>query len=265
MPYLLNVVYLILILCFSPYLAYAAVRYGKYRDGWGPKYFGVVPRRAGNRPCLWLHAVSVGEVNLLQPILSQLGQEHPAWECVISTTTRTGLALARKKYAGCQVFYCPLDFTWSVRHAMLRIRPSVLVLAELELWPNLIRAARQHGARVAIVNARLSDKSYRGYRRIRPLTRRVLEQVDLIAAQDETYAARFRALGAPAAAVHVTGSIKFDGAQTERTIRPHCVCARCGVCPPTRSCCWPAARRSPRNAWRSAPCAPSSRSAPAHA
>ncbi|NLX55331.1 MAG: 3-deoxy-D-manno-octulosonic acid transferase [Planctomycetaceae bacterium] len=216
MPYLLNVVYLILILCFSPYLAYAAVRYGKYRDGWGPKCFGLVPRRAGNRPCLWLHAVSVGEVNLLQPILSQLGQEHPAWECVISTTTRTGLALARKKYAGCQVFYCPLDFTWSVRHAILRIRPSMLVLAELELWPNLIRAARQHGARVAIVNARLSDKSYRGYRRIRPLTRRILEQVDLIAAQDETYAARFRALGAPAAAVHVTGSIKFDGAQTER-------------------------------------------------
>jgi len=92
----------------------------------------------------------------------------------------------------------------------------MLVLAELELWLNLIRAARQHGARVAIVNARLSDKSYRGYRRIRPLTRRILEQVDLIAAQDETYAARFRALGAPAAAVHVTGSIKFDGAQTER-------------------------------------------------
>jgi 3-deoxy-D-manno-octulosonic-acid transferase len=99
---------------------------------------------------------------------------------------------------------------------MLRIRPSVLVLAELELWPNLIRAARQHGARVAVVNGRLSDKSYRGYRRIRPLVRRSLERIDLIAAQNETYAERFRALGAPATAVHVTGSIKFDGAQTDR-------------------------------------------------
>jgi 3-deoxy-D-manno-octulosonic-acid transferase len=215
MPYLLNCVYLILIVCFSPWLAYAAIRQGKYRDGWGAKFLGLVPQRAGNRPCVWLHAVSVGEVNLLQPILAQLGQEHPTWECVISTTTRTGLALARKKYAGYPVFYCPLDFTWAVRHAMRRIRPAVLVLAELELWPNLIRAARQHGASVAVVNGRLSDKSYRGYRRIRPLVRRSLRCIDLIAAQNETYAERFRALGARPAAVHVTGSIKFDGAQTE--------------------------------------------------
>jgi 3-deoxy-D-manno-octulosonic-acid transferase len=215
MPYLLNCVYLILIVCFSPWLAYAAIRQGKYRDGWGAKFLGLVPQRAGNRPCVWLHAVSVGEVNLLQPILAQLGQEHPTWECVISTTTRTGLALARKKYAGYPVFYCPLDFTWAVRHAMRRIRPAVLVLAELELWPNLIRAARQHGASVAVVNGRLSDKSYRGYRRIRPLVRRSLRCIDLIAAQNETYAERFRALGARPAAVHVTGSIKFDGAQTK--------------------------------------------------
>ena len=126
------------------------------------------------------------------------------------------MALARKKYAGYQVFYCPLDFTWAVRQAMGRIRPSVLVLAELELWPNLIRAARQHGAGVAVVNGRLSDKSYRGYRRIRPLVRRSLQRIDLIAAQNETYAERFRSLGARPTAVHVTGSIKFDGAQTER-------------------------------------------------
>lgn len=216
MPYLLNCIYLILIVCFSPWLAYAAIRHGKYRDGWGAKFLGFVPPRAGNRPCIWLHAVSVGEVNLLQPILTQLGQEHPLWECVISTTTRTGLALARKKYAGCQVFYCPLDFTWAVRHAIARIRPHVLVLAELELWPNLIATARQRGVRVAVVNGRLSDKSFRGYRRIRPFVRRSLQSIDLIAAQNDTYAERFRALGAPPAVVHVTGSIKFDGAQTDR-------------------------------------------------
>jgi 3-deoxy-D-manno-octulosonic-acid transferase len=216
MPYLLNCVYLILIVGFSPWLAYAAMRHGKYRDGWGPKYLGLVPRRAGNRPCVWLHAVSVGEVNLLQPILAQLGQAHPTWECVVSTTTRTGLALARKKYVGYQVFYCPLDFTWAVRNAMRRMRPSLLVLAELELWPNLILAARERGARVAVVNGRLSDKSYRGYRRIRPLVRRSLERIDLLAVQDESYAERFRALGARPDVVHVTGSIKFDGAQTDR-------------------------------------------------
>jgi 3-deoxy-D-manno-octulosonic-acid transferase len=216
MSYVLNCVYLILIVCFSPWLAYVAIRHGKYRDGWGAKFLGLVPPRTGNRPCAWLHAVSVGEVNLLQPILAQLGQEHPTWECVISTTTRAGFALARKKYAGYQVFYCPLDFSWAVHQALRRIRPAVLVLAELELWPNLILAAHRYGATVAVVNGRLSDKSFRGYQWIRPLVRRSLHRINLIAVQNETYADRFRALGALPQSVHVTGSIKFDGAQTER-------------------------------------------------
>jgi len=114
------------------------------------------------------------------------------------------------------VFYCPLDFSWAVRAAVRRIRPNVLVLAELELWPNLVRAARRQGARVAVVNGRLSEHSFRGYRRIRPLVARLLSRVDLVAVQDETYAERFRRLGAPAGAVHVTGSMKYDGAQTDR-------------------------------------------------
>ncbi len=216
MRFLLNVCYILLLVCFSPWLAYTAVRKGKYRDGWGPKFLGQVPTRTGHRPCIWLHAVSVGEVNLLQPLLAQLGQEYPLWECVISTTTRTGFALARKKYASYQVFYCPLDFSWAVRQAMRRIRPAALVLVELEIWPNLIREAREQGAAVAIVNGRLSEKSFRGYRWIRPLLRRSLEQINLLAVQNDTYAERFRELGAPAPAVQVTGSIKFDGAQTDR-------------------------------------------------
>ncbi|MHB0956569.1 MAG: 3-deoxy-D-manno-octulosonic acid transferase [Pirellulaceae bacterium] len=216
MPYVLNFVYLVLIACFAPWLAYGAIRKGKYRDGWDAKFLGLVPPRTGHRPCVWLHAVSVGEVNLLQPILAELGQEHPTWECVISTTTRTGFALARKKYASYQVFYCPLDFSWAVHQALRRIRPAILVLAELELWPNLIRAARQYGTAVAVVNGRLSDRSFRGYRWIRPLVRRSLQRINLIAVQNETYAERFRALGALPESVHVTGSVKFDGAQTER-------------------------------------------------
>jgi 3-deoxy-D-manno-octulosonic-acid transferase len=216
MRYVLNCVYLLLLVCGAPYLLYAAIRHGKYRDGWEAKFLGRVPRRAGDRPCLWLHAVSVGEVNLLQPLLNQLGHEHPDWECVVSTTTRTGFALARKKYAGYQVFYCPLDFSWAVHQAVRRIRPRLLVLVELELWPNLIRAAREYGASVALVNGRLSDRSARGYGRIRYFVRRVLAQLDLVAAQDGRYAERFRALGARSDTVHVTGSIKFDGAQIER-------------------------------------------------
>jgi 3-deoxy-D-manno-octulosonic-acid transferase len=217
MAYLLNVVYLLLIALASPWLAWQALRTGKYREGWGAKFLGRVPVRSGARPCLWLHAVSVGEVNLLATLIERWDRLHPEWEIVISTTTHTGFQLAQKRYAPRTVFYCPLDFTWAVRHAMRAVRPDLFVLTELELWPNLIHAARQHGAKVAIVNGRLSEKSFRGYRRLGWLTRRVLAEVDLIAVQNDEYTRRFLDLGAPVAAVQTTGSIKFDGARTDRS------------------------------------------------
>jgi 3-deoxy-D-manno-octulosonic-acid transferase len=158
----------------------------------------------------------VGEVNLLEPLLKKIRGQQPDWECVVSTTTKTGMALARKKYANLTVFYCPLDFTWAVAAAMRRIRPDALVLAELELWPNLIRAAKRRGAKVAVINGRLSEKSYRGYRRIRWFIGRLLRCIDIIAVQDETYAGRFADLGADKAKIDVTGSMKFDGAETDR-------------------------------------------------
>lgn len=214
--YLLNLVYLVLLVVLSPYFLYAALRKGKYRAGWSSKLFGLVPRRTGWRSCVWFHAVSVGEVQLLGPVITEIERRRPRLDIVISTTTRTGFEVATKKYAGHTVFYCPLDFTWSTTTAMRRMRPDVLVLAELELWPNLIRTARASGARVAVVNGRLSDRSFRGYRRIRPLVSRLLQSIDLIAAQNENYAERFVALGADPAHVRVTGSVKFDGAQSDR-------------------------------------------------
>jgi 3-deoxy-D-manno-octulosonic-acid transferase len=213
---LLNLVYLLLLLLTLPWLVYQAIRKGKYREGFRAKFLGQVPPRESQRPCVWLHAVSVGEVNVLQTLVDLISRERPGWECVVSTTTMTGMALARKKYPESTVFYCPLDFSWAVRSAMRRIRPRVLVLAELELWPNLIQAARDSGARVALVNGRLSENSYRGYRRIRPLVASVLSRIDLVAAQDETYSARFLELGADPERVHVTGSLKYDGAETDR-------------------------------------------------
>jgi 3-deoxy-D-manno-octulosonic-acid transferase len=215
-PYLLNLAYLLLIALGMPWLLWQSFRKGKYREGYAAKFLGIVPARTSSRKCLWLHAVSVGEVNLLAPLLKMIEERQPDWECVISTTTTTGMALAQKKYARHTVFYCPLDFTWAVKTAIRRIRPDVLVLAELELWPNLIRGAKRHGAAVAVINGRLGEKSFRGYRRIRPLVARLLRQIDVIAAQDETYAERFRTLGARPRAVHVTGSMKYDGAQTDR-------------------------------------------------
>lgn len=159
--------------------------------------------------------MSVGEVNLLAKTIDAFRARQPDWDVVLSTTTKTGYELAKRKYVGHCVFYCPLDFSWAVRRAMARIRPDLFVLAELELWPNLIAAARSHGAQIAIINGRLSDNSFRGYRRVRPLIAHVLQQIDLIAAQDEETAERFRALGARAESVHTTGSLKYDGAETD--------------------------------------------------
>jgi 3-deoxy-D-manno-octulosonic-acid transferase len=219
MAYLLNVIYVLALVLASPWLICSAVRKGKYRDGWRAKLLGDIPVSVG-RPIsgmrLWFHAVSVGEVNLIATLLREIRLKHPHWECFVSTTTAAGFALARKKYSELSVFYAPLDFSWAVRRAMRRIRPTMLVLVELELWPNLIRAAKENGAKIAIVNGRLGDKSFRGYRRLRFLVSRVLRQVDLIAAQNDVYAGRFLALGSPAERVHITGSLKFDGATTDR-------------------------------------------------
>ncbi|MGD0518529.1 MAG: 3-deoxy-D-manno-octulosonic acid transferase [Thermoguttaceae bacterium] len=216
MPYLLNVIYLLLILFTLPWFLWQAVTKKKYRRGYAAKFLGLVPRRGSDNTCLWFHAVSVGEVNLLLPLIRLIQKNRPDWQCVISTTTATGMELAKKKYPELTVFYCPLDFTWAVSAAMRRIRPDVLVLAELELWPNLLRAALRQGAKAAIINGRLSEHSFRGYRRIRPLIARLLRQIDLIAVQDETYAERFRLLGARGETVQVTGSMKYDGARTDR-------------------------------------------------
>ncbi len=218
MALLLDAVYLLLLAMASPWLVWQAVRKGKYREGFAAKFFGAVPRRTSQRRCVWLHAVSVGEVNLLVPLVVEIERRWPDCECVISTTTMTGMALARSRFAHLSVFYCPLDFSFAVRRAMRRIRPDLLVLAELELWPNLISAARRSGARVAIVNGRLSERSQRGYLRIRPLIARTLGRIDLFAVQTPQYAERFKAIGASGDSVQVTGSIKFDGANSDR---PH--------------------------------------------
>ena len=217
MRWLLNVIYVIVLLAASPWLAWAAWRKGKYREGFAEKFLGRVAPRTSLRPCVWLHAVSVGEVNLLGTLIDELRRRRPDLEFVISTTTQTGHAVARSRYAAEHtVIYCPLDFSWAVNKAMQRMRPELLVLAELELWPNLIAAARRHGARVAVVNGRMSEHSFRGYHRLRPLVRQLLGQLDCLAVQTPVYAERFLALGAPQSIVSITGSMKFDGAQPDR-------------------------------------------------
>ena len=214
--WILNSVYAALLCVAAPWLLWVAIRHGKYRAGWAEKLLGRAPWRRGSERCLWFHAVSVGEVNLLATVIDEWRRRHPDWQIVISTTTTAAHDVATRKYAEFTVFYAPLDFSWAVSAAINRIRPTLLVLAELELWPNLILAADHSGASVAVINGRLGAKSFQGYRRLGPARAAVLRKLRLIAAQDETSATRFRELGAPATRVSITGSLKFDGAQTDR-------------------------------------------------
>src|SRR5580704_15808711 len=164
MPFALNFIYSALLVVFSPLICYRWLKAGKYREGWSEKFLGKAPLRIGEHPCLWFHAVSVGEVLLLRPLVQEMARRRPNWQVVISTSTSTGLAVARRAYPDLVTFYAPLDFSWSTRRAISRIRPTVLALVELEVWPNLIRAAKRAGAKVAGINARLSPRGDRGYR-----------------------------------------------------------------------------------------------------
>ncbi|MDA1164758.1 MAG: 3-deoxy-D-manno-octulosonic acid transferase [Planctomycetota bacterium] len=219
MSLILNVVWFLLLAAVSPVLLYRSLTQGKYRDGWGQKLCGNLPD-CGAAPTghqrYWFHAVSVGEVLLLQSILPELQSRSPDAEIILTTTTSTGHAVARAKFPNIIVCYFPLDFSWAVRRALARIQPTQIVLVELELWPNFLRAAQQNGIPVSLINGRLSEKSFRGYSRARWLLRPLLQSFELLAIQNETYAQRFLALGAPAERVHVTGSAKFDRVTTER-------------------------------------------------
>ena len=214
--WILNLAYLALLALLSPMLLYRAAVHGKYRTGWREKFLGQAPFRKSQATCVWLHAVSVGEVLLLRTIISGIKGLRPDADIWISTTTHTGHAVAREKYPGCRVFYYPLDFTWSVREALRRVRPDVIGMAELELWPNLIREAAAQGISLVLMNARLSDRSFRGYSRIRFVVGPVLRCFARIGAQNEEYRDRFVELGARSGSVVTTGSVKFDGVAATR-------------------------------------------------
>lgn len=211
--WLLNLAYLVTALAVSPWLLYRAVFTGRYRAGWPEKLLGCVPKDSG---AVWFHAVSVGEVLQLRGLITELQARCPDVNVAISTTTHTGLEVARRHFGDDRVFYAPLDFTWAVRRALKRLKPRLLVLVELELWPNLIREASNAGVPVCVVNGRLSDRSFRGYRRVPFLFRPLLQRLLWTAAQNETYAERFRRLGVPKTRVAITGSIKFDGVESNR-------------------------------------------------
>ena len=196
----------------APWWLWQMLRHGKYRSGWSER-LGSVPRRLRGRqgvPTIWIHAVSVGEVLAVTHLVAELKKQLPNYRFVISTTTDTGQKLARQKFGEENVFRLPLDLPWAVQSFLDTLRPRMLVLAESEFWPNLLHCAQESGAAVAVVNARVSDRSLPRYMRFRRLFARVLANVDLLLAQSEEDARRLVAIGAPAQRVHVGGNLKFE-------------------------------------------------------
>ena len=199
-----------------PLAAAATLRYartGKPVAEWRAKATGrldVPPKRG---PRVWLHAVSVGEVIQCQPLVRELAARGVS-DVVLSVSTASGLKLAREKYPDTAVVPFPFDFSWACRRAVRAIRPDAVVLTELEVWPNFVREVAAAGVPLIVANGRLSERSFRGYRRASRLLRGTFRRLTHVAAQNREYADRFAALGSPS--VSVTGSVKFDGLQTDR-------------------------------------------------
>jgi 3-deoxy-D-manno-octulosonic-acid transferase len=196
----------------SPWFVYQALRYKKYvgslgqRMGYLPISFNMDADRS-----IWIHAVSVGEVLTARPLISDLKRRYPELRMFLSTTTLAGQQLARRNVQDVDaVFYFPFDLGIFVRRTLDLVRPRLFVMMETEIWPNLLRECRARGIKTAIVNGRLSPKSFPRYRMVRPMMRRVLDDIDKFCVQSEESARRFIELGADPGRVAVTGSLKFD-------------------------------------------------------
>jgi len=178
---------------------------------------GNLAARKGDGPAVIIHAVSVGEINATRDLVRRLRDKGPAGlHVIVSTTTQTGFARGLEMYgnaADVTLVRFPLDFSWAIDRVLTNLRPSAVVLMELEVWPNFLRRCRRRGVPVVVINGRLTTASFRRYRWIKPLG--LFKQLTRICAQDEAYAERFVALGAPADRVSVTGTMKFDTADAK--------------------------------------------------
>ena len=166
---------------------------------------------------VWLHAVSVGEVQVLRTLIEIFEVERPDLRLVISVTTDSGMDLALKLFSKHHLFFTPFDFSWSVRRALRVMHPELIVLVELELWPNWLLSAERAGCPVAVINGRLSERSFKGYSRIPYLVRMCMQSIDWVGAQSESVATRFEKLGVLSNRLTITGNVKFDGATGDRS------------------------------------------------
>ena len=199
-----------------PYWLLQMMRHGKYRAGLRQR-FGAVPPglvSRGEIPAIWVHAVSVGEVVAASAVIQALQEKFPSHRVLISTTTSTGQKLAAQRFGTENVFYFPLDFAFALRPYFDALRPELVVVAETEFWPNFLRLAKRSGARIAVINCRISDRSFPGYKRFRfwlpRLLERTLANVDLFLAQTDEDRRRLIEIGAADSRITVAGNLKFD-------------------------------------------------------
>jgi 3-deoxy-D-manno-octulosonic-acid transferase len=214
MRLLMNILYCIALTLYSPKVLYRRLFQNRYRGGWDQRR-GFINRGCPNKQCIWIHAVSVGEVNAARTLITQLAQQMPEYEVVLSSTTDTGLARAKTLYAqDYSVFYFPFDFSWIMKRAFRRLNPAMILLMELEVWPNMASIANRKDVPIVVVNGRISDRSFPKYKKIRGITKAMFRKVSLVLAQTEEYAERFVDLGCEQDKVIVTSSLKYDTAQT---------------------------------------------------
>jgi 3-deoxy-D-manno-octulosonic-acid transferase len=214
-----NILFTVGFILSSPYYFVRMRRRGNWQKGFAErfgKYSTKLKQAITNRDVLWIHAVSVGEVNVCTQLIRALELRLPNLKIVVSTTTTTGMSeLNRKLPNHISKIYYPIDYRRFVSRALSTVRPEAIVLVEAEIWPNFLWRARDQGKPVFLVNARLSDRSYRGYKRFGFLFRRLFAGLAGVGAQNEADAARLRQLGCRPEAIRIVGSLKYDAAKLD--------------------------------------------------
>lgn len=212
MRWLANVCYSLAAVLYLPILIYQMLVQKKNRRGWRERCGHIEPRTT-SCPCIWIHGVSLGEINATRQLVSQLRQRLPQAEIVVSSTTDTGFARARALFPDLRVFRYPLDFSWTVSRTLHRIRPQMIILMELEVWFNLIMMAAAQGVQICVANGRLTARSSARFRWLGYFGRQMFSRLTWVGAQTDEIAGRFRMAGVCAARVQVVGSMKWDTAE----------------------------------------------------
>lgn len=217
MPIIFDSIYLTASVLGAPYILFKMLTSERHRSGLYQR-FGIVSERTSKKPGIWIHGASVGEVITAKSIVEKIDREFPEWETFISTTTNTGYSVAKQNFSGKPIFYFPVDLSWITRKVLRRIRPSCIILIELEIWPNFLVSVYEENIPLIIVNGRISNKSFKAYRIISRISgafyNSLTNKMNTYCARTELDAQRFRDLGISSEQVFVTGTMKYDNIPT---------------------------------------------------